>query len=83
MDVVADPTFGTVSKDGGGPELTWPRGYTARWAGSEVEVLDLEGNVVLTTGKRYWLSPLWPPHNKFVVGEIRECAGCELSGGPL
>jgi hypothetical protein len=83
MDVVADPNFGTVSKGGGGPELTWPRGYTARWAGSEVEVLDPVGTVVLTTGRRYWLSPLSGPFDKFVVGMVRLCPDCELGGGPL
>jgi hypothetical protein len=85
MDVVADPTFGAVNgrKDGLGPQLTWPRGYTARWAGSEVEVLDPGGKVVLTTGRRYWLSPTSGSYSTFVVGEIRPCPFCELNGGPL
>jgi hypothetical protein len=82
IDVVADPTFGTVNKADGAP-LTWPPGYTGRWAGSEVEVLDPAGKVVLTTGGRYWLSPLYPPWDRFVVGEVRLCPDCELGGGPL
>jgi len=82
IDVVADPTFGTVNKAGGEP-LTWPSGFTGRWAGSEVEVVDTAGRVVLTTGGRYWLSPLYPPWDRFVVGEVRPCADCDLGGGPL
>jgi hypothetical protein len=82
LDVVADPKFGTVDKATGAP-LTWPRGYTARQAGSEVEVLNSTGKVVLTTGARYWLSPVGPPYDRFIIGEVKPCPDCELGGGPL
>lgn len=32
--------------------VTWPEGYTGRWAGSEVEVLNASGEVVVRTGER-------------------------------
>ena len=83
MDVEADPTFGTLNKSTDEP-LTWPRGYTGRWAGSQVEVLDTTGKVVLTTGGRYWLSPLHDgSFRKFVIGMVKPCPACELGGGPL
>lgn len=55
LELIADPTFGTVYTNG--DPVKWPRGYTARRAGTEVEVLDAGGNVVLTTGRRYMVSP--------------------------
>ena len=55
MDIVADPNVGTVAKQGGWP-LKWPQGYTGWRSGSEVQVLDPNGEVVLTTGQRYELS---------------------------
>jgi hypothetical protein len=60
--------------------LRWPAGYTAWRAGSEVEVRDPDGKVVLTTGGRYWISPTQPD---YVVGEVRPCPDRELGGGPL
>lgn len=55
MDIVADPIVGTVAKQGGWP-LKWPHGYTGWRFGSEVQVLDPTGEVVLTTGQRYELA---------------------------
>ena len=57
VDVAADPTYGTIDRVSGNP-LTWPLGYTGRWVGTEVEVLNPAGNVVLTTGQRYRISPM-------------------------
>ena len=54
MDIVADPNVGTVTRQGGWP-LKWPRGFTGWRFGSEVQVLDPSGDVVLTTGERYEL----------------------------
>ena len=54
VDIVADPNVGTVSKQGW--PLKWPQGYTGWRFGSEVQVLDPKGEVVLTTGQRYELS---------------------------
>ena len=39
--------------------VAWPAGYTGRWAGSEVEVLNGKGEVVATTGQRYECSQEW------------------------
>lgn len=61
--LVVDPTYGTaIIGDGhtnmlvGGNvpvTVAWPPGFTARRSGSEVEVLDPQGNVVATTGRSY------------------------------
>jgi hypothetical protein len=50
-DLIADATSGTAYKDG--TPTMWLPGYTGRRVGSEVEVLDRDGKVVATTGKRY------------------------------
>jgi hypothetical protein len=60
--------------------MRWPTGYTAWRAGSEVEVRDPIGNVVLRTPGRYRMIPTWPG---WAVGEITSCPGCQLGGGPL
>ena len=92
VDVMADPTSGTVIKGSGEP-LRWPKGYTARRVGSEVQVLDRAARVVLTTGSRYWMCPaIYLPH--WVVGEVRPCPPvgifvgerpfeCELGSGVM
>ena len=83
MDVAADPDAGTVDK-ASGRVLRWPLGFTARWAGAEVEVLDPTGKVVLTTGRRYYVKwAIDPGYTLDVVGNVRPCDGCELNGGPL
>jgi hypothetical protein len=45
--------------------VAWPRGYSARYVGSEVEVLDWYGKVAATTGKRYYLSGPVPSTEEF------------------
>jgi hypothetical protein len=72
VDVIADPASGTPVVKGGGEPLRWPRGYTARRAGSEVAVLGDSGSVVLTTGGRYWMCPaqFFP---EWVIGSVRPC----------
>jgi len=87
VDVVADPTSGTPTLKGSGAELKWPRGFTARRAGTETEVLNAQGTVVLTTPGRYWMCPTPQsdysrPLSDWVLGEVRLCADCELGGGP-
>ena len=72
VDVIADPASGMPVVKGGGAPLRWPRGYTARRAGFEVEVLDPTGTVVLTTGRRYWMCPKEYLPN-WVIGEVRPC----------
>jgi hypothetical protein len=41
--------------------VMWPSGYTARRAGSEVEVLDTQGKVIATTGRTYRISRAYAP----------------------
>jgi hypothetical protein len=80
-DVIADPTFGTAYKEDGAP-LRWPTGYTGRRAGTEVEVLDRTGTVVLTTGSRYWMCPAESkPGELWVIGLVRPCPDCKLGSG--
>ena len=54
-ELIVDPEFGTAlyqASDDINP-VVWPRGFTGRHVGSEVEVLDRDGKVVATTGKTY------------------------------
>jgi hypothetical protein len=53
--LIFDPSFGTevLSDSFGTVPVAWRPGFTARRAGSEVEVLDRDGNVVAITGQRY------------------------------
>lgn len=85
VDVIADPAFGTVIKASGAP-LRWPSGYTGWRDGSEVAVLDPTGRVVLTTGGRYEIGPVFsgnysPPFHEWVVGCVDPCPDCELGSG--
>ena len=91
-DVIADPTSGAPTDAATGESFAWPKGFTARRAGSEVEVFDPAGNVVLMTGQRYRMCPA-PDDTKvgsglaarslrggWVIGMVDECMGCELGG---
>jgi len=52
--LVVDAAYGAAIVENGRPTpVMWPPGYTARRAGSEVEVLDPHGSVVARTGSRY------------------------------
>jgi len=61
--LVVDPTYGTAIVANNHPSMVWLSdvpvtvawrpGFTARRSGSEVEVLDPQGNVVATTGRSY------------------------------
>ncbi|MEO8469045.1 MAG: hypothetical protein ABI573_05190 [Chloroflexota bacterium] len=87
VDVIANPALGPVIKGSGAP-LRWPRGYTAWRVGAEVKVLDPAGNVVLTTGGRYWLSPVYDgvsglgDESNWIIGEVKPCPDCNLGSGP-
>ncbi len=51
-ELVEDLDTGVAILDGGSPRpVVWPTGYSARRAGSEVQVLDASGGVVATTGE--------------------------------
>jgi hypothetical protein len=88
-DVISDPTTGTPSIGPGTP-LKWPRGYTARRGGTQVQVLSQAGTVVLTTGGRYELCPTpdtdyTKPLAEWVIGGATPCndtltSQCELRG---
>ena len=72
-ELVAHPEYGTAIKYGSGAieAAVWPRGFTARRNGSEVEVLDASGAVVATTGRRYafyWLGSR--PHGEVLCGDV-------------
>ena len=88
VDVVADPAVGTVDK-ATGEALQWPSGFTGWHVGSEVEVRDTTGNIVLTTGARYRISPAnnggpWNPETGWsTVGCATPCPDCELGSGLL
>lgn len=56
--LLAEPQYGTSFF---GKPVMWPTGYTARRAGSEVEVLDTQGNVKATTGRTYHISRAYAP----------------------
>lgn len=78
MDIVADPNVGTVSRQGW--PLKWPRGYTGWRFGAEVQVLDPDGEVVLTTGQRYELYLNASEENGFrfptPMKDLEWAAGC-------
>ena len=60
--LIIDPEYGTAAQNGEGIHpLIWPLGYTARrLAGGEVAVLNRNGAVVATTGKKYrFWAPRW------------------------
>jgi len=87
VDVVAEPTSGTPTIKDTGAQPRWPQGYSAWRAGSEVEVRDAMGLVVLRTPGRFWMCPtpasdLSKPISEWVIGEVKPCADCELGGGP-
>ena len=80
---------GLGQSDGGGPNyettemrpvgdgrivpVTWPEGYTGRQAGSEVQVLNASGEVVATTGRRYFCA-------RHADGSWSACAAAEATG---
>jgi hypothetical protein len=73
--LVVDPRGGTAIIVEGGdfgeagetmPAQWWPK-YTGRRVGNEAEVLDPDGNVVATTGRRYRIESAFPMDAGFVV----------------
>jgi len=56
--LVAEPRYGTSFS---GRPVMWPEGYTAHRAGTEVVVLDRNGNVKATTGRSYHISNAFAP----------------------
>jgi len=88
LDVAADPAVGTID-EATGEQLKWPLGFTGWHVGPEVEVRDTAGNVVLTTGGRYRISPAnngspWDPETGWsIAGCAKRCPDCELASGLL
>jgi hypothetical protein len=85
--LVVDLTYGTAIIDNMVrseiPEpVAWPAGYTGRRVGSEVEVLNRQGNVVAVTGREVTLPggggtadifgsfPRLPPSSAFMVCDV-------------
>ena len=56
--LIAEPKHGTSFL---GRPVMWPAGYTARRVGTEVVVLDRDGNVKATTGRTYHISIAYAP----------------------
>jgi hypothetical protein len=51
--LVVDPKYGTaIITDAGRETMSWRPGFTGRRIGSEVEVVDPNGRVQVTTGRR-------------------------------
>jgi hypothetical protein len=71
-ELIVDKKHGTGLKDDEGAitPVLWPPGFTGRWVGSEIEVLDPAGSVVATTGRRYYISPMYevPRRPELVAG---------------
>ena len=70
-ELILDAEFGLAWS--AGPDdirpVIWPRGFTGRRVGSEVEVLDRDGNVVATTGREYEIN-----YNKLEHGWVYACS---------
>jgi len=70
--LIPDPEYGTRI-DGKGPVM-WPSGYTGlRLADGHVQVLDVSGHVVATTGREYAISPA--PHPGGEAGQLMDRIG--------
>jgi len=91
-DVTADPRSGVPIDAATGKSFAWPKGFTTRRAGTEVEVLDAGGKAVFMTGQRYRMCPA-PDETRagsglsaqssggaWVIGQVDECMDCELGG---
>lgn len=65
--LIVDPDHGTAIVDGdtGGATtpVMWRPGFSSRQAGSEVEVLDPDGEVVATTGRSYRIAGGYVDHD--------------------
>ena len=77
VDVVADPETGTPILENGDGPFRWPKGFTAWRSGTEVEVLDGDGRVVLRTGARYSICPS-AYLTGWVIGMVTPCPDCKL-----
>ena len=55
-ELVAGGPYGTMFN---GDTVMWPKGYTGRRAGDEIEVLDADGGVRATTGRTYHIASAW------------------------
>jgi hypothetical protein len=71
--LVADPEYGTRFE---GRPVVWPVGFTGvRLAGGEVAVLNAEGKVIATSGRRYYMS-LAPAPASMKIGAFPVAANC-------
>lgn len=67
--LVADAQFGTALsyRDATVPAV-WPPGFTGRRVGSEVAVYGRHGNLVATTGRRYYID--WVSNGGIPFGQV-------------
>jgi hypothetical protein len=79
MDVVADAS-GVPANGATGEPLVWPKGMTGRRLGSETEVVDPSGAVVMVTGGRYRVCPS-EYLDGWAVGGVSPCPDCALGQG--
>jgi len=77
VDVVARRSDGTPINKDTGKAFVWPIGFTAQRIGIEVEVLNADGEVVLTTGQRYSMCPS-EYLDGWVIGNVTLCPDCKL-----
>jgi hypothetical protein len=69
--LVADAEYGTTFT---GLPVVWPRGYTGRRAGNEVEVLDAAASVRATTGRVYYIA--MAQLNPYAADRFPAAVGC-------
>ena len=79
VDATADPLDATLVLNDGTQlfDLKWPKGFTAWRSGTETEVADATGKVVMRTGGRYHICPS-EYLNGWVAGMVKPCPGCKL-----
>jgi hypothetical protein len=71
-ELVNDPSGITIDAMGRRTLVTWPRGWTGRQSGSEVEIDDEHGNFVVRTGTEVYL-----PGGYHTDGTYLTCVGAK------
>jgi hypothetical protein len=69
--LVVDPKYGTAIAGSGGQRtpVMWPIDFTGRLVGSEVAVVDIDDNLVATTGQSYSITGSYlPQFGEGVIG---------------
>ena len=69
-ELVSDAFSGVAIVEQGGRRVpvTWPIGWTGRWSGFDVEILDSRGNVHMRTGTNvYLMGGYWHVNDSFLT----------------